>query len=122
MKGANEIKKIALAYSGGLDTSIIIPWLKENYPGAEVICVTTNVGQEEDWEELKKKAIASGAGKVFVEDVRDVFVKDYLFRMLRAGAIYEGKYLLGTSVARPLQAKVQVEIALKENCDALAHG
>ena len=121
-KKENKIKKIALAYSGGLDTSIIIPWLKENYPGAEVICVCTNVGQKEDWVAIEEKAIKSGASKIYVEDIREEFLKDYIFPMLRAGAIYEGKYLLGTSIARPIQAKRQVEIALKEKADALAHG
>ncbi len=116
------IKKIVLAYSGGLDTSIIIPWLKENYPGAEVVAVCTNVGQNEDLSGLEKKALASGASKLYLLDVREEFVRDYLFPMLRAGAIYEGKYLLGTSIARPLQAKHQVEVALKERADAVAHG
>lgn len=121
-KNGREIRKIVLAYSGGLDTSIIIPWLKEHYPGAEVVCVCTNVGQAEDWEGMEKKAIASGASKLYTLDVQEEFVQDYLWPMLRAGAIYEGKYLLGTSIARPLQAKKQVEIALKENADAVAHG
>jgi argininosuccinate synthase len=119
------IKKIVLAYSGGLDTSIIIPWLKENYPGAEVVAVCTNVGQEDDLsglEGLEKKALASGASKLYLLDVREEFVKDFLFPILRAGAIYEDKYLLGTSIARPLQAKHQVEVALKEKADAVAHG
>jgi len=116
------IKKIVLAYSGGLDTSIIIPWLKENYPGAEVVAVCTNVGQEEDLSGLEKKALASGASKLYLLDVREEFVKDFLFPILRAGAIYEDKYLLGTSIARPLQAKHQVEVALKERADAVAHG
>jgi argininosuccinate synthase len=116
------IKKIVLAYSGGLDTSIIIPWLKENYPGAEVVAVCTNVGQEDDLSGLEKKALASGASKLYLLDVREEFVKDFLFPILRAGAIYEDKYLLGTSIARPLQAKHQVEVALKEKADAVAHG
>ncbi|OHD70454.1 MAG: argininosuccinate synthase [Spirochaetes bacterium RBG_16_67_19] len=116
------IKKIVLAYSGGLDTSIIIPWLKENYPGAEVVAVCTNVGQDEDLSGLEKKALASGASKLYLLDVREEFVKDFLFPILRAGAIYEDKYLLGTSIARPLQAKHQVEVALKERADAVAHG
>lgn len=117
-----EIRKIVLAYSGGLDTSIIIPWLKEQYPGAEVIGICTNVGQDEDWDNMEAKALASGASKLIIRDVREEFARDYLFPMLRAGAIYEGKYLLGTSIARPLQAKHQVEVALQENADALAHG
>ena len=118
----NSIKKIVLAYSGGLDTSIIIPWLKENYSGVEVIAVCVDVGQEEDLSGLEEKAKASGASKLYFCDVKEVFVKDYLFPLLRAGAIYEGKYLLGTSIARPLQAKCQIEVALKENADAVAHG
>lgn len=117
-----SIKKIVLAYSGGLDTSIIIPWLKENYDNPEVVGVCVNVGQSEDWDAMHAKAKASGASKLYVIDAREEFAKDYLWPMLRAGAIYEGKYLLGTSIARPLQAKHQVEIALKEGADALAHG
>ncbi len=118
----DQIKKIVLAYSGGLDTSIIIPWLKDNYPGAEVVGMCTNVGQDENFEEMEERAIAAGASKLYVRDVREEFVTDYLFPMLRAGAIYEGKYLLGTSIARPLQAKHQVEVALLEGADAVAHG
>jgi len=117
-----ETKKIVLAYSGGLDTSIIIPWLKENYPGAEVIAVCVNVGQNDDFTRIKEKAKKSGATKTVVVDAREEFVRDYLFPMLRAGAIYEGKYLLGTSIARPLQALHQVRVALEEKADALAHG
>jgi argininosuccinate synthase len=116
------IRKIVLAYSGGLDTSIIIPWLKENYPGAEVVAMCTNVGQEDDLSGLEKKALASGASKLYLIDVREEFVRDYLFPLIRAGAIYEDKYLLGTSIARPLQAKHQVQVALKEKADAVAHG
>ncbi len=118
----DQVKKIVLAYSGGLDTSIIIPWLKENYPGTEVVGVCTNVGQEENFEEMEERALAAGASKLYVRDIREEFVTDYLFPMLRAGAIYEGKYLLGTSIARPLQAKHQVEVALLEGADAVAHG
>ncbi len=117
-----NVKKIVLAYSGGLDTSIIIPWLKENYPGAEVVAVCTDVGQNEDLTGLEAKAKASGASKLYLLDLREEFARDYLFPMLRSGAIYEGKYLLGTSIARPLQAKAQVEVALKEGADAVAHG
>jgi argininosuccinate synthase len=120
--GKKDIKKIVLAYSGGLDTSIIIPWLKENYSGAEIVCMCTNVGQEEDWEQMESKAIASGASKIEIRDVREEFAASFLFPMLKAGAIYEGKYLLGTSIARPLQAKHQVEVALQEGADAVAHG
>jgi argininosuccinate synthase len=119
---SESIRKIVLAYSGGLDTSIIIPWLKERYPGAEVVAVCTDVGQNEDLSGLEAKAKASGASKLYLMDLREEFAKDYLWPMLRSGAIYEGKYLLGTSIARPLQAKAQVEIAMKEEADALAHG
>lgn len=118
----SEIKKIVLAYSGGLDTSIIIPWLKDNYPGTEVVAVCTNVGQNDDLDGLEEKALASGASKLYLKDIRKEFVEDYLYPLIRSGAIYEGKYLLGTSIARPLQAKVQVEVALQEQADAVAHG
>jgi argininosuccinate synthase len=118
----NTIKKIVLAYSGGLDTSIIIPWLKENYSGAEVIGVCTNVGQDEDWEHMDEKAKKSGASKLYIRDIRDEFAREFLFPMVRAGAVYEGKYLLGTSIARPLQAKHVAEVALAEGADAVAHG
>jgi len=121
-KAHHEIKKICLAYSGGLDTSIIIPWLKEQYQGAEIVAICTNVGQDEDWDNMEEKALKSGASKLEIRDIREEFARDYLFPMLRAGAIYEGKYLLGTSIARPLQAKHQVEYALAEGADALAHG
>ncbi|KGE73457.1 argininosuccinate synthase [Spirochaeta lutea] len=119
---SNPIKKIALAYSGGLDTSIIIPWLKEHYGNPEIVGVCVNVGQQEDWDAMEEKAHASGASKLYIIDAREEFARDYLWPMLRAGAIYEGKYLLGTSIARPLQAKKQVEVALKEGADAVAHG
>jgi argininosuccinate synthase len=119
---ASKIKKIVLAYSGGLDTSIIIPWLKEHYQGAEVIGVCVNVGQNDDLSLLQSKAKASGAAKLYLVDAREEFVSEYLFPMLRSGALYEGKYLMGTSIARPLQAKHQVKVALKEHADALAHG
>lgn len=122
MADKNKIKKIALAYSGGLDTSIIIPWLKEQYNDAEIVCICTNVGQEEDWAGMEEKALKSGATKLYIADIQEEFVKDMIFPMLRAGAIYEGKYLLGTSIARPLQAKYQVDFALEEECDAVAHG
>ena len=117
-----QVKKIALAYSGGLDTSIIIPWLKENYPGSEVVCVSCDVGQQEDWKAIEKKALASGASKIYILDVREEFVSQYLWPLVRSGALYEGKYLLGTSIARPLQASHQVRIAIEEGCDAVAHG
>jgi len=115
-------KKVALAYSGGLDTSIIIPWLKENYQ-CEVVAVCGDIGQGGDeLEGLQQKALKTGASEVYVEDMREEFVSDYLWRMVRSGAVYEHKYLLGTSIARPLLAKRQVEVALKTGCDALAHG
>ncbi len=117
-----KINKIVLAYSGGLDTSIIIPWLKEHYPGAEVVGVCVNVGQDDDLDAMQKKAKASGAAGLHIIDARQEFVKDYLYPMLRAGALYEGKYLLGTSIARPLQAMHQVRVALEEGAQAVAHG
>lgn len=117
----NELK-IVLAYSGGLDTSIIIPWLKEHYEHAKIYGICVNVGQHEDWDAIVKKGKASGAEDVVVRDVRAEFADDYLFPMLRAGAIYERKYLLGTSIARPLQAKYQVEYARSIGAHTLAHG
>ncbi|QEN04259.1 argininosuccinate synthase [Thiospirochaeta perfilievii] len=117
-----KIKKIALAYSGGLDTSIIIPWLKEQYEGAEIIGICTNVGQDEDWANMEAKALKAGASKLYIKDIKEELAAEYIFPMVRAGAIYEGKYLLGTSIARPLQSKHQVEMALAEGCDALCHG
>ena len=115
-------KNIALAYSGGLDTSVIIPWLKERYPGARVVAVVADVGQGDDFDQVKEKARRSGADAAHVVDVRRIFVTDYIWPMLRADAIYEGRYLLGTAMARPLIARAQVEVALAEGCDALAHG
>jgi len=117
-----QVKKVVLAYSGGLDTSIIVPWLKQNYGNPEVICYCCNLGQDDELSGLEAKAIASGASKCYVEDMREVFVRDYLFPLLRSGATYERLYLLGTSVARPLIAKRQAEIALLEDADAVAHG
>ncbi len=114
--------KVALAYSGGLDTSVIIPWLKERYPGCRVLAVIADVGQDDDFDAIKEKARRSGADAAQVVDVRRAFVTDYIFPALRANAVYEGRYLLGTSLARPLIARVQVEVALAEGCDALAHG
>ena len=120
---AGSVKKIVLAYSGGLDTSVIIPWLLETYPGCEVIAFAANVGQDDiDKAALIKKAKATGASKCIVEDLREEFVKDYVWPTLKANARYEGTYLLGTSMARPLIAKRQVEIALQEGADAVAHG
>lgn len=115
------MKKIVLAYSGGLDTSIIIPWLKENY-GYDVIAMAADLGQGEELEPLNEKAVKTGASKIYIEDVKEEFVTDYIFPTLKAGAIYEGKYLLGTSFARPLIAKKLVEIARKEGAEAIAHG
>jgi argininosuccinate synthase len=115
-------KKIALAYSGGLDTSIIVPWLKEQYPGAKVVCVAADIGQGDELEGIKAKAIASGADECYVEDLREEYVRDFIFPTLRAGAIYGRKYLLGTSMGRPLIAKRQVEVARQVGADALAHG
>lgn len=115
-------KRVALAYSGGLDTSIIIPWLKEHY-GCEVVAVCGDIGQGgEELDGLKEKALKTGASEVYVEDMREEFVSDYLWKMVRSGGVYEHKYLLGTSIARPLLAKRQAEVALKTGCDALAHG
>lgn len=116
-----QINKVVLAYSGGLDTSIIIPWLKENY-NCEVVAVVVDVGQKDDFEEIKRRAILSGASKVYVEDAKQAFYKDYILPTLKSGAIYEGKYLLGTSMARPLIAKILVDIAKTEKADAIAHG
>ena len=113
--------KIVLAYSGGLDTSVILRWLKENYQ-AEVIAFCADIGQEEELDGLEKKALTSGASKCIVEDLREEFARDFIFPMFHAGAIYEGQYLLGTSIARPLIAKRMVEIARAENANAIAHG
>jgi argininosuccinate synthase len=115
-------KRVVLAYSGGLDTSIIIPWLKENYGGCEVIAMIGDLGQQEDLEAARKKALATGASAAYIEDLREEFITGYIWPTLRAGAVYEHKYLLGTSFARPLLAKRQVEIARKVGADALAHG
>jgi argininosuccinate synthase len=117
-----EIKKVVLAYSGGLDTSIIIPWLKENYNNCEVIAVSGDVGQESELEGLEEKAIKTGASKLYIEDLKNEFVYDFIFPTLKAGAVYENKYLLGTSFARPVIAKRIAEIALKEGADAICHG
>lgn len=114
-------KKVVLAYSGGLDTSIIIPWLKENYD-YEVIAMAADVGQGEELAPLESKAIRTGASKIYIEDLRKEFVEDFIFPTLKAGAVYEGKYLLGTSFARPIIAKRLVEIAEKEGAEAIAHG
>ena len=115
-------KKVVLAYSGGLDTSIIIPWLKETYGGCEVIAMIGDVGQKEDLEAARKKALATGAVSASIEDLREEFITRYIWPTLRAGAVYEHKYLLGTSFARPVIAKRQVEVALEQGADAVAHG
>jgi len=116
-----NFKKVVLAYSGGLDTSVILKWLIETY-GCEVIAFAANLGQGEELEGLEEKAITTGSSKVYIEDVREEFVRDFLFPALRANAVYEGSYLLGTSLARPLIAKKQIEIAEKEGADAVCHG
>ncbi len=118
---SQSVKRVALAYSGGLDTSIIIPWLKEHYH-CEVVAIAADVGQKEELDGLREKAIATGAAEIYIEDLRHEFVTDYIFPTLRAGAVYEHKYLLGTSFARPVIAKRQVEIARQTGCDALSHG
>jgi len=116
-----QVKRAVLAYSGGLDTSIIIPWLRENYR-CEVIAMVGDVGQGDDYQAVRRKALASGASKVLVEDLREEFITGYVWKAVQAGAIYEGKYLLGTGLARPVLAKRQVEVALETGADAVAHG
>ena len=118
----DTVKKVVLAYSGGLDTSIIIPWLKENYNNCEVIAVAADVGQGKELSGLEEKALKTGASKLYIEDLRQEFVDEYIFPTLKAGAVYENQYLLGTSFARPIIAKRIVEIAKKEGADAIAHG
>ena len=117
-----SVKKVVLAYSGGLDTSVIIPWLKENYDGCEVIAVCADIGQGDELDVVHDKALKSGASKVFIEDLTKPFLEEYVWPTLKAGAVYEGKYLLGTSFARPIIAKRLVEIAKREGADAIAHG
>ena len=117
-----DIKKVVLAYSGGLDTSIIIPWLKENYNNCEVIAVSGDVGQGTELDGLEEKALKTGASKLYIEDLRKEFIEDYVFPTVKAGAVYEGDYLLGTSFARPSIAKRIVEIAIAEGADAICHG
>src|SRR5512141_2127204 len=116
-----DVKKIVLAYSGGLDTSIILKWLKNEY-GCEVITFSADLGQGDELTPIREKALATGADKVYIDDLKEEFVRDFVFPMFRANAIYEGHYLLGTSIARPLIAKRQMEIAAKEKCDAVSHG
>ena len=117
----SKIKKVVLAYSGGLDTSIIIPWLKENYNNCEVIAVAANVGQADEIEGLEEKAIKTGASKIYMLDLTDDYVDNYIIPTMKAGALYE-EYYLGTSHARPCIGKALVEVALKEGADAIAHG
>ncbi len=117
-----SIKKVVLAYSGGLDTSVIVPWLRNNYGGCEVICFCADVGQEEELDGLEEKATASGASKLYIRDLREEFLQDFVFPTMKAGAVYERDYLLGTSFARPLIAKHLVEIAEEEGANAIAHG
>ncbi len=116
-----QVKKVVLAYSGGLDTSVIVPWLRENY-GCEVICFTADVGQAEELDGLEDKALKSGSSRLVVRDLREEFAEDYIFPVLKAGALYERKYLLGTSMARPLIAKHMVDVAHEYGADAIAHG
>lgn len=119
---AKEIKKVVLAYSGGLDTSIIIPWLKENYNNCEVIAVSGDVGQGTELDGLEEKAIKTGASKLYIEDLKEEFIKEYVYPTVQAGAVYENRYMLGTSFARPIIAKRIAEIAIKEGADAICHG
>ena len=119
---SNTVKKVVVAYSGGLDTSVIIQWLLEAYKGCEVIAFAADVGQKEELDGLEQKAISTGASKCYIEDLREEFARDFVFPMLRANAIYEGTYLMGTSIARPLIAKKQIEIAHREKADAVCHG
>lgn len=118
---SKQIKKVVLAYSGGLDTSVILKWIKEEYQ-CEVVTLTCDLGQEEELSGVDAKATATGASKAYIEDVREEFARDFIFPMMRSGAVYEGRYLLGTSIARPLIGKKLVEIAVKEGADAVAHG
>ena len=118
----SDIKKVVLAYSGGLDTSVIVPWLKNNYGNCDVICFTADLGQEEELDGLPEKAKASGASNIYIKDLREEFLTDYVMPTLQAGAVYEREYLLGTSFARPLIAKHMVEVAEAEGADAVSHG
>ena len=121
-KAKKDIKKVVLAYSGGLDTSIIIPWLKENYNNCEVIAVSGDVGQGTELDGLEEKALKTGASKLYIEDLKEKFIQEYVYPTVQAGAVYENKYLLGTSFARPIIAKRIVEIAKAEGADAICHG
>ena len=117
----SDIKKVVLAYSGGLDTSVILKWLKETY-NCEVVTFTANLGQDEDYDAVENKAKQQGVKEIFIEDLKEEFVKDYVFPMFRGNPLYEGYYLLGTSIARPLIAKKQIEIAKQVNADGVSHG
>jgi argininosuccinate synthase len=117
-----DVKKVVLAYSGGLDTSVIVPWLRNNYKNCEVVCFCADLGQEEELDGLEEKAIKSGASKLYIRDLREEFLRDFVFPTMQAGAVYEREYLLGTSFARPLIAKHLVEIAEAEGADGVAHG
>src|SRR5690606_32152467 len=121
MKKVNKINKVVLAYSGGLDTSVILKWLQDVY-GCEVITFTADIGQGEEVSPARKKARLMGVKQIFIEDLREEFVRDFVFPMFRANAVYEGEYLLGTSIARPLIAKRMIEIARKTGADAVSHG
>jgi len=121
IKHPSNVKKVVLAYSGGLDTSVIVPWLINNY-NCEVICMCANLGQDEELDGLEEKTLASGASRCYIEDLREEFITEFIFPTLKAGAIYERKYLLGTSFARPIIARRQVEIAALEGADAVSHG
>ena len=116
-----DVKKVVLAFSGGLDTSCAVPWLRETF-GCEVICYVANVGQQDDLQMVEQRALAGGASKVIIEDLRNEFATEYLFPLVQSGAIYENKYMLGASIVRPLIAKHQVDIAEREGADAVAHG
>ena len=118
---SDKISKVILAYSGGLDTSVILKWLIETYQ-CEVVTFSANIGQEDDLDQVRKNAIQTGAAKTYIDDLTDTFASDYVFPAFRANAIYEGQYLLGTSLARPLIAKRQIEIANCEKADAVSHG
>ena len=118
---SRDVSTVVLAYSGGLDTSVILRWLQETY-GCEVIAFCADIGQGEECETIRDKALKTGASRVYVEDLQEEFVRDFVFPCLEANAVYEGQYLLGTSMARPLIAKRQIEIAKKEGADAVAHG
>lgn len=122
MPAQQDVKKVVLAYSGGLDTSVIVPWLRNNYPGCEVICFCADLGQEEELHGLEEKALKSGASKLYVRDLREEFLTDFVFPTMKAGAVYERDYLLGTSFARPVIAKHLVDVARIEGADAIAHG